>query len=93
MKGKLKNGFKFEVKDGIVDDMEFVELARKMEKEPLFVVDFLEYILGKDQKAALYESLRGKDGIVHATEGDYTVSDAVAEISDAIQKSGPAGKN
>lgn len=93
MKGTLKNGFKYEVRDDIVDDMEFVELARKMEKEPLYVVDFLEYILGNDQKVALYNSLRGKDGIVHATEGEYSVSDAVAEISEMIQKSGTAGKN
>ena len=93
MKGKLKNGFKYEVRDSIVDDMEFVELTRKMQKDPLCVVDLLDYLLGEDQKNALYESLRGEDGIVHATEGDYTVSDAVTEISDAIQKSGTAGKN
>ena len=93
MKGKLKNGFKFEVKDNIMDDMEFVEAYRKAQDDAMYYIDILTMLLGEDQKKALYESIRGKDGVVHVTQGDYTITDAVTEIFEAIENSGTAGKN
>lgn len=93
MKGTLKNGFKYEVGDNIMDDMEFVEIYRAAQDDALKYIDLLEKLLGKEQKQRLYDSLRSKDGIVHVQEGDYTVTDAVAEIFDAIRESGTAGKN
>ena len=93
MKGKLKNGFKYEVSDNIMDDMEFVEIYRATQDDPLKYIDLLEKLLGKEQKQKLYDSIRGKDGVVHVQEGDYTVTDAVAEIFKALEESGTAGKN
>ena len=92
MKGTLKNGFKFEVDDSIMDDMEFIELYRKAQDDPMYYIDVLTRMLGEDQKKALYESVRGKDGVVHVTDGDYPVTDALSEIFEAIQKSGTAGQ-
>ena len=42
---------------------------------------------------SIWESVRGKDGVVHVTDGDYPVTAALSEIFEAIQKSGTAGKN
>ena len=93
MKETLKNGFKYEVSDGIMDDMEFIEIYRAVEDDALKYIDLLEKLLGKEQKQKLYDSIRGKDGIVHVQDGDYTVVDAVTEIFSALEKSGTAGKN
>ena len=89
MKGKLKNGFEYEVNDNILDNWEFVKLCRKIQKDSLCAVDFLDMALGEEQEEALCESLRGKDGIVHTSD----VASAIEQISTAINESGTAGKN
>ena len=93
MKGKLKNGFKFEVNEDIVDNYEFLELYRKAQDDPMYYIDIMTLMLGEKQMEALKESVRGDDGIVHVTKGDYTITNAITEIMEVISNSGTAGKN
>lgn len=87
VKGKLENGFKYEVDDSVADDMEMVDaLAEAQDSNPLAISTVVLKLLGPEQRKALYDSVRRKDGTVPVEE----VSDAVLKIFESI---GDAGKN
>ena len=89
MKGKLKNGFKFEISDNISDDWEFVKLFRKAQQDSFYFVDLIVKMLGEEQEEKLCDSLRREDGIVHTED----IAAAIEQMSAVIEKSGNAGKN
>jgi hypothetical protein len=81
--GTTSNGFHFEFDEARADDMRFVDLivASMDENTPEFeritaASKMIEMLLGKEQKKALYEHLRGEDGRVHV----QAVSDALTDI-------------
>jgi hypothetical protein len=85
IRGKLSSGFEFHLDENIFDDFELVELYAKVAKNPIWVGDLAERLLGVEQKKALVEHLRKEDGKVHTTD----MFNALKEIEDAI----PAAKN
>ena len=85
IRGKLSSGFEFGLDENIFDDFELVELYAKVAKNPIWVGDLAERLLGTEQKKALVEHLRKEDGKVHTTD----MFNALKEIEDAI----PAAKN
>ena len=85
IRGKLSSGFEFHLDENIFDDFELVELYAKVAKNPIWVGDLAEKLLGVEQKKALVEHLRKEDGKVHTTD----MFNALKEIEDAI----PAAKN
>ena len=85
IRGKLSSGFEFHLDDNVFDDFELVELYAKVAKNPIWVGDLAERLLGTEQKKALVEHLRKEDGKVHTTD----MFNALKEIEDAI----PAAKN
>lgn len=85
IRGKLSSGFEFGLDENIFDDFELVELYAKVAKNPIWVGDLAERLLGVEQKKALVEHLRKEDGKVHTTD----MFNALKEIEDAI----PAAKN
>lgn len=85
IKGRLESGFEFELDDNIFDDFELVELFAKVAKNPIWIGDLAEKLLGAEQKKALVEHLRDENGKVHTT----AVMNALKEIEEAI----PAAKN
>ena len=85
IKGTLKSGFDFEISEAVFDDFELIELYAGVNKNPIYLGALAEKLLGKDQKKALVEHLRGEDGIVHTTD----MMNALSEIEEAI----PAAKN
>lgn len=85
IKGTLKSGFDFEISEAVFDDFELIELYAAVNKNPIYLGALAEKLLGKDQKKALVEHLRGEDGIVHTTD----MMNALSEIEEAI----PAVKN
>lgn len=85
IKGTLKSGFDFEISEAVFDDFELIELYAAVNKNPIYLGALAEKLLGKDQKKALVEHLRGEDGIVHTTD----IMNALSEIEEAI----PAAKN
>lgn len=85
IRGKLGSGFEFKLEDEIFDDFELVELFAKVAKNPIWIGDLAEKLLGAEQKKALIEHLRDENGKVHTT----AVMNALKEIEEAI----PASKN
>lgn len=89
MKGKLSNGFKFEVDTEVFNDMELIEaIAASEGDDPLRIVEVLERILGTEQKKALYESIRDENGRVRVD----AVEEAINEIMTAVSEDSE-GKN
>lgn len=88
--GKTAKGFDFAVQDDVLDDMELLEGLISLDNgEVSHLTDTLEALLGKEQKKALYEFLRGENGRVKATD----VMAAVAEIFAALSDKSKAAKN
>lgn len=85
VRGKLGSGFEFKLDDDIFDDFELVELFAKVAKNPIFIGDLAEKMLGTEQKKALVEHLRDENGKVRTS----AMMQALKEIEDAI----PAAKN
>ena len=57
--GKLQNGFKFKVDEASLDDMELLEDLAEIDKgNVLKYPSAIERILGKEQKAKLYDKIR-----------------------------------
>lgn len=81
----MGDGFEIRLDDNVFDDFELVELYAKVAKNPIWIGDLAERLLGAGQKKALIEHLRDKDGKVHTTD----VMNALKEIEEAI----PAAKN
>ena len=87
MKVTLKDGFVLEVADNAADNMELVDaLAEMQEEDPLAVSRVSLLVVGKPQRKALYDHLRGEDGRVPVA----AVNDVLTEIFAAL---GGAGKN
>lgn len=84
---ELKNGFKTELEDNVMDNMELVDaLAEADDTNPLAVSRIVLLILGKEKRKALYDTLRTEDGRVPVED----VSNAIREIFQAF---GDKGKN
>lgn len=86
-KGKTKSGFNFTVSEEYLDDIEVLELLKRLDKNDLTVLpETTEAILGPKQKERLYDHLRKIDGKVKIS----AVSRELGEIfaaSKAIKKS------
>ena len=81
----MEDGFKVSLDEEIFDDFELVELFAKVAKNPIFIGDLAEKLLGAEQKKALVEHLRDENGKVRTS----SMMRALKEIEDAI----PAAKN
>lgn len=81
----MGDGFKIQLDENVFDDFELVELYAKVAKNPIWIGDLTEKLLGAEQKKALIEHLRDENGKVHTT----AVMNALKEIEEAI----PAAKN
>ena len=81
----MGDGFKIQLDENVFDDFELVELYAKVAKNPIWIGDLTEKLLGAEQKKALIEHLRNENGKVHTS----AVMNALKEIEEAI----PAVKN
>lgn len=86
IKGKTKTGFAYEIKDEVMDDMELVEALAKTATDPSAIIDVIERILGAEQKKALYEYSRQKDGHV-------SIAACEAELEEILANAGEDAKN
>ena len=85
-KGKLENGFEYEVDENVLDDMELVDALAEAEENPLKISIVSKKVLGDDQRKKLYDHLRRKDGTV-------PVEDAAQAVVDILMDMGDDGKN
>ena len=89
MKGKLSNGFKYEVDVDVFNDMELIEaIAASEGDDPLRIVEVLERILGKEQKKALYDSIRDENGRVRVDAVEEAINEIMTSVSEDAE-----GKN
>lgn len=75
-KGKTESGFKFVIDETDLDDMEFIELLADAQEDALKFPKVVERLLGKEQKAKLYDHVRTESGRVPVG----AISNAVTEI-------------
>lgn len=81
----LKNGFKTELPDDVMDNMELVDaLADAEDDDPLALLRICKLIFGNEKKKELYDSLRNEEGRVPVT----AVSEAVKETFEAFKETG-----
>lgn len=76
MKGETSTGFKFEIDDNRLDDMELVDVMAEIDANPLLMPKLCRMLLGEGQKKRLYDHLRMKDGRVPIE----TVANEIQEI-------------
>lgn len=82
MKVKTTTGFECEIDPLVMDDMEALDLAVRIDREDaLAYPPFLEKIMGAENKAALYNHLREPDGRV-------PIAKVGAEISEILDQLG-----
>lgn len=68
IKGTTESGFDFEVKEELADDFEFLELLGDFSENPLMASKLADKMLGREQKEALKEHLRGEDGRIKTSD-------------------------
>lgn len=85
-KGTLENGFKYEVDENILDDMELLDAIAEAEEDPLKISIVSKKILGTEQRKRLYDHIRREDGTV-------PVEEASQAIADILESFGDEGKN
>lgn len=87
MKGKLKNGFSFDVDENALDNMELIDaMAEAQEENPAMFSKAVLLLLGKDQRKELYDHIRDDNGRVSVE----AVTNSFVEIFEAL---GEQGKN
>ena len=64
VKGETKSGFKFELDDEAIDDIEFVELLAESEETATALPKIAKIALGEKQYKALKDHLRNEKGRV-----------------------------
>lgn len=65
IKGKTQTGFKFKINEKALNDMRMLELVGQIENDEVWALSpFLEKLLGKAQKDALYRHVENKYGQV-----------------------------
>lgn len=82
-KGKTKSGFKYSVDKATLNDAEFLEAFCKVRKgDNMEIFNMIETVLGKEQKASLYEHVRDKDGRVPLDVLTNEVSEILAALGE-----------
>ena len=64
LRGTISNGFKYEIEEQVLDDMELLELIGEVDEDGAKLPKLLDRLLGREQKKALYDSLRTEKGNV-----------------------------
>ena len=85
LKGKTAAGFAYQIDPDTLNDMELMENLAEVDDNPLLLPKVIRTVLGNDQKKALYDHYRDKNGRVPAS----VVSAAFVEILSANNQ----GKN
>lgn len=78
VKGKTSSGFKYEVNPAMIHNAEFLELFADVQNgNSMQSFALMEMALGKEQKKALYEHLRGENGKVSRAKVDETAGEII----------------
>lgn len=84
---ELSNGYKVELAENTMDNMELVDaLAEAADDDPLAVSKICKLVLGEEKRKELYDAIREPDGRVPVEK----VSNCIKEIFESF---GDQGKN
>ena len=65
IKGKTESGFEFKLDEEVLNDLEFIENLKAVDKGDVTLLpEVVETVLGKEQKKMLYDHIRSKVGRV-----------------------------
>lgn len=81
-KGKLNNGFEYEVDENVLDDMELLDALAEAEENPLKISVVSRKVLGTEQRKRLYDHLRREDGTVPVEEASQAIIDILEDMGD-----------
>ncbi len=85
-KGKTQSGFKFEIDENVLDDMELIDaMAAAQGEDPTQISTVVRKLFGDEQRKRLYDHVR-EDGRVPVSK----VADIITEV---IESLGDDGKN
>lgn len=86
-KGKTESGFKYEIDEQVLDDMELIDaMAASQGEDPTQISTVVVKIFGAEQRKRLYDHVRTDDGRVPINE----VANIITEIINSL---GDDGKN
>lgn len=80
IKGKLKNGFNFELDPDLLNDYELLEMISEGQTNPLVIPKLITKVLGEKQKNNLINYLKKKTGKV-------TIEDMELALTEIFTKS------
>ena len=81
--GKTERGFEFEIEDDALDDMELLDALVEIDNGRTDQVSTVcVRLLGKAQRAKLYDFLRGDNGRVKATDVSAALLEILAACAD-----------
>lgn len=83
--GTTKTGFNFEIDPEKVNDMEFVELAAAAREDGLLLPKIITWVLGDEQKKALYAHVRDKHGAAKADVVGEEFTEIILSINGAAE--------
>lgn len=82
-KGKTESGFKYEIDEKVLDDMELIDaMAASQGEDPTQISVVVIKIFGKEQRDRLYDHLRTEDGRVPVTDVANTITEIIESIGD-----------
>ena len=82
-KGKTQSGFKYEIDENILDDMELIDaMAAAQGEDPTQISVVVLKVFGPDQRKKLYDHLRTEDGRVPVTDVANTITEIIESLGD-----------
>ena len=81
--GTTKTGFEYTIDPEKVNDMEFVELAAAAREDGLLLPKIITWVLGDEQKKALYAHVRDKHGAAKADVVGEEFTEIILSINGA----------
>lgn len=75
IEGETQTGFAFSIMQNALNNFELVEYFQEMDENPFVLPKIIEMLLGKEQKKALYDHVRDKDGMVPADAIEAEIAD------------------
>lgn len=87
IKGETSCGFKFEIDENQLDDMEFLEALADMQEDVIVFPKVCKMLLGNEQKKALYNHLRDENGKVPIASVERAITEIMSRSGDQVKNS------
>lgn len=87
IKGVTESGFRYELDDNVLDNMELVDILAEGEDGALAVSKITKCIMDEHQRKRLYEHHRGEDGRVPYTAVQKDISEMFLAFGQNVKNS------